>query len=235
MPAVNFFDQDADRLARALLGRVIRHRVGPETWLAARIIETEAYFLHDKASHSSLGFTEKRRAMFMPPGTIYMYHARGGDSLNFSARGDGNAVLVKSGVPWFDASSPPSTRLAMQQRHAGARPIERLCNGQTLLCRSLGLRVGDWDQRQLDPERLIVEDVGHTPRRIIRCYRLGIRADRDAHRKLRFVDFDDAHHATQNPLTRRAWQRGRDYTVSSGPRPGTFRDVISASTGDTGP
>jgi len=41
--------------------------------LTAQILETEAYYLNDKASHASLGFTEKRKALFMPPGTIYMY------------------------------------------------------------------------------------------------------------------------------------------------------------------
>ena len=41
----------------------------------------------------------------MPPGTIYMYYAHGGDSLNFSCQGDGNAVLIKSGYP---ASKDPT-------------------------------------------------------------------------------------------------------------------------------
>ena len=90
MPSLHpdFFDQTAESLAIALLGTILRRRVqtskGP-VWLAARIIETEAYYRDERGSHSSLGYTEKRRAMFMPPGTIYMYYARGGDSLNFSA------------------------------------------------------------------------------------------------------------------------------------------------------
>jgi len=67
-------------LARALIGKVLRHRVdhpdGGRIWLAAKIIETEAYYLTEKGSHSSLGWTEARRAMFMEPGTIYMYYAR---------------------------------------------------------------------------------------------------------------------------------------------------------------
>ncbi|MEG2981594.1 MAG: DNA-3-methyladenine glycosylase, partial [Stenotrophomonas sp.] len=55
----SFFDRDAQELAKALLGKVIRHRHGPY-WLSARIIETEAYYLSDKGSHASLGYTEKR-------------------------------------------------------------------------------------------------------------------------------------------------------------------------------
>src|SRR3990167_6381914 len=105
LPA-SFFDRDARLLARELLGKVIRHRHG-EQWLSARIIETEAYYLDDKGSHASLGFTHKRRALFMPAGTIYMYYARGGDSLNISCQGKGNAVLIKSAFPFFDKLAPP--------------------------------------------------------------------------------------------------------------------------------
>jgi len=63
MPIVNrqFFDQTAECLAVALLGAVLRRRVqtshGP-VWLAARIIETEAYYRHERGSHSSLGYTK---------------------------------------------------------------------------------------------------------------------------------------------------------------------------------
>ncbi|MCK5662536.1 MAG: DNA-3-methyladenine glycosylase [Thiotrichaceae bacterium] len=73
-----FFNQDACDVATQLLGKVIRRKY-KQQWLAARIIETEAYYLEDKGSHASLGFTEKRKALFMPPGTIYMYYARGRD------------------------------------------------------------------------------------------------------------------------------------------------------------
>ena len=108
-----FFNKDPELLAIALLGKILRRRIkhprAGDIWLAARIIETEAYYLTEKGSHSSPGFTEKRKAMFMKPGTIYMYYARGGDSLNFSARGKGNGVLVKSGFPYIDQKVPPQT------------------------------------------------------------------------------------------------------------------------------
>ena len=99
-----FFQRDAQCVARELLGKVIRHRVNG-LWLAARIIETEAYYLDEKGSHASLGYTEKRKALFLDGGHIYMYYARGGDSLNFSAQGPGNAVLIKSAHPWLDELS----------------------------------------------------------------------------------------------------------------------------------
>lgn len=214
LPAA-FFDRDAQLLARELLGKVIRHRVGGQ-WLSARIIETEAYYLVDKGSHASLGYTEKRKALFEGGGHIYMYYARGGDSLNFSACGPGNAVLIKSAHPWFDAISDAQTLATMQRnnpdRLGQPRPPERLCAGQTLLCKTLGLKVPEWDAQRFDPLRLFVEDVGERPQTIIQCARLGIPQGRDEHLPYRFVDAAFARHCTRNPL-RRGQVEGRDYRL----------------------
>jgi DNA-3-methyladenine glycosylase len=210
-----FFDRDAQQVARELLGKVIRHRVGA-LWLSARIIETEAYYLVDKGSHASLGYTEKRKALFADGGHIYMYYARGGDSLNFSAFGPGNAVLIKSAQPWLDAVSGAAALAAMQRNNPASdgspRPPQRLCAGQTLLCKALGLKVTDWDARRFDPQRLFVEDVGERPQHIVQCARLGIPKGRDEHLPYRFVDAAFARHCTRNPL-RRGQVEGRDYRL----------------------
>jgi len=214
LPA-GFFDRDAQVVARALLGKVIRHRVG-NLWLAARIIEAESYYLEEKGSHASLGRTEKRRALFAPPGTIYMYYARGGDSLNFSVRGAGNAVLVKSGFPHVDEGSGEDSLAMMQRlnpdRQGRPRPPEKICAGQTLLCKSLGLKVPEWNAKQFDPLRLSVEDAGIRPSAIIQTTRLGIPKGRDEHLPYRFVDADYARHCTRNPL-RHGQAKGRDYVI----------------------
>lgn len=209
----SFFNRDAQVLAQALLGKVIRHKVG-DLWLAARIIETEAYYFAEKGSHASLGYTEKRRALFLDGGHIYMYYARGGDSLNFSAEGPGNAVLIKSAHPWVDAVSDDNSLARMQLNNpdasGGLRAPERLCAGQTLLCKALGLKVPMWDAKRFDANLLLVEDVGQTPSRIIQTTRLGIPAGRDEHLMYRFVDADYARFCTRNPL-RRGQVEGRDY------------------------
>ncbi|WP_122662451.1 DNA-3-methyladenine glycosylase [Pseudomonas viridiflava] len=209
----SFFNRDAQVLAQALLGKVIRHKVG-DLWLAARIIETEAYYFAEKGSHASLGYTEKRRALFLDGGHIYMYYARGGDSLNFSAEGPGNAVLIKSAHPWVDAVSDANSLARMQLNNPDAsgalRAPERLCAGQTLLCKALGLKVPMWDAKRFDANLLLVEDVGQTPSRIIQTTRLGIPAGRDEHLMYRFVDADYARFCTRNPL-RRGQVEGRDY------------------------
>lgn len=209
----DFFDRDAQVLARDLLGKVIRHRQG-DYLLSARIIETEAYYAIEKGSHASLGYTEKRRALFLDGGHIYMYYARGGDSLNFSAQGPGNAVLIKSAHPWIDATSDAHALAQMQLNNPDAsgqlRPPERLCAGQTLLCKALGLKVPRWDAQRFDPEQLFVEDVGADIPLIIQTTRLGIPAGRDEHLPYRFVDAAYARHCTRNPL-RRGQIEGRDY------------------------
>lgn len=209
----SFFDRDAQTLARDLLGKVIRHKVDG-LWLSARIIETEAYYVAEKGSHSSLGYTEKRKALFLDGGHIYMYYARGGDSLNFSAQGPGNAVLIKSAYPWVDAVSDENALARMLLNNPDAsgnvRTPERLCAGQTLLCKALGLKVPMWDAKRFHEEQLFVEDVGQRPPRIIQTTRLGIPAGRDEHLMYRFVDAAYARFCTRNPL-RRGQVEGRDY------------------------
>lgn len=207
------FDRDACALARALVGMVLRRRYRG-VWLAAAIVEAEAYYLKEKGSHASLGRTPSREALFMPPGTLYLYYARGGDSLNISAQGEGNAVLVKSGCPYVDRRSPAANLEHMHQLNPaprGRRPEHRLCAGQTLLCRALNLKVPDWNRRNFDPRELYLEDVGARPA-LIQARRLGIPAGRDEHLLYRFVDAGHLRSATQSPLTRGAVE-GRDYLI----------------------
>jgi len=186
----NFFDRSPLAVAPDLLGKVLYHKVG-ECWLTAQIIETEAYLLTDRASHASLGYTEKRKALFMPAGTIYMYYARGGPSLNFSCQGLGNAVLIKSAVVYPFENPDPKLVSLMQELNpcnGRMREITRLCSGQTLLCRSLGIKVADWDQQQLDDTKLFLGDVGDKPMQILQMPRLGIPKGRDEDLPYRFID-----------------------------------------------
>lgn len=202
----SFFNRDACVVAQQLLGKVIRRKYR-DYWLSALIIETEAYYLKEKGSHASLGYTEKRSALFMPAGTIYMYYARGKASLNVSCKGKGNAVLIKSAYPFFDNRSPPAVSEIMQQLNpkisGELRPVEKLCNGQTLLCKSLDLNVKEWDQQQFDKNRFYFEDINNNPEKIIQTTRLGIPEGRDEHLPYRFIDYNFARLCTSNPLTKR--------------------------------
>lgn len=200
-------------MARELIGCVLRRRLDG-LWLGVRIVETEAYGLEDPASHAYLGRTPSREPMWMPPGTIYMYHSRAGASLNVSCRTGPEAVLIKAGLPVVDESSPQAALDVMHQLNpapggGSRRPERRLCAGQTLLCRSLDLTVVEWTGRQFDPDRFYIEARTVTPR-IVATLRLGIRPERDDGRRSRYVDRDLAGSATSNPL-RRGAVAGRDY------------------------
>ncbi len=213
--SAEFFDRDAQTVAQELLGKVVAHRVDGR-WLRAGIVEAEAYYIHEKGSHASLGYTEKRKALFMPPGTLYLYYARGGDSLNVSCRGEGNAVLVKGAVPHLVGDGAAVMLAAMHRRNplpSGKRRADaRLCSGQTLLCRALGIRVPDWDGKALPQKRLRFLDVGYVPERIVRTARLGIPPGRDPHLPYRFVDLAHAGSATRPPMKRGA-REGADYDI----------------------
>ena len=189
----DFFDRDAAEVAKALLGKVICHYTGGE-WRRARIIETEAYYIHEKGSHASLGLTESRQALFMPAGTIYMYYARGGDSFNISCKGEGNAVLIKSGFAAEDNS--PEVLKTMQEANpiidkktgkSRPRPLDRLCSGQTLLCKAMGLKVTDWRGKTFTDD-LYIENISYEPANITVGKRLGIPKGRDEDLLLRFID-----------------------------------------------
>jgi DNA-3-methyladenine glycosylase len=212
MIPATFFDRPSPDVAKDLVGKVIRRRHG-SLWLAAAIVETEAYG-GEKGSHAWLGRTPSREAMWAPAGTIYMYFSRGSDSLNVSVTGDGHAVLVKSGYPWLDDLSGPESLAAMHSLNPGRqgpRPDHKLLAGQTLLARALNLQVAEWTGKQFDPESFFIEDTGYRPASIVRCRRLGIPKGRDEDLMLRFVDEEHVRSATQNPLTKRAWSEGPDY------------------------
>ncbi|MEE9572254.1 MAG: DNA-3-methyladenine glycosylase [Candidatus Neomarinimicrobiota bacterium] len=215
----SFFNRDACEVAEDLIGKIIRKKFG-ENWLSAQIIETEAYYINEKGSHASLGYTYKRKALFMPPGTIYMYYARGKDSLNISCRGKGNAVLIKSGIPNLDKMNSNNMIKIMQSNNPTnsnkyPRTPMKLCAGQTLLCRSLGLTVKDWDQKQFDLNQFFIENVSIRPNKIIITKRLGIPPDRDDHLLYRFIDFTNVKYCTKNPLTIRNNQIGKDYFIKN--------------------
>ncbi|XP_019721872.1 DNA-3-methyladenine glycosylase [Hippocampus comes] len=88
----DFFTQPCVALAKAFLGKVLVRRCEDGTELRGRVVETEAYLGgEDKASHSAGGKrTERNTAMFMKPGTIYVYPIYGIYlCMNVSSQGDG--------------------------------------------------------------------------------------------------------------------------------------------------
>ena len=65
-----------------------------------------------------------------------------------------------------------------------------MCNGQTLLCKSIGLKVKEWDCQKLSSElfRLdISKENSEPPTEIIQTTRLGIPKGRDENLPYRFI------------------------------------------------
>ena len=185
--------------------------------MSATIVETEAYYRKEKGSHASLGRTPSREALWAPPGTIYMYYSRGKDSLNVSCQGDGNAVLIKAGEPACTGRALAAMHGLNPAAGGGSRERVRLCAGQTLLARALALRVVDWNGRPFDDAQFCLVDTRYVPSALIQTTRLGIPSGRDQDLPYRFVDYEHATAATQNPLRKRGWREGYEYRLQLNP------------------
>ena len=110
--------------------------------------------------------------------------------MNISCRGEGNAVLIKSAQPYVDKKSPEENIKIMQTMNpinGLMRDIEKLCAGQTIVCKSLGIKVPEWNAKTFDKKRLYIEDVDITPENIVETTRKGIPKGRDEHLPYRFM------------------------------------------------
>jgi DNA-3-methyladenine glycosylase len=103
---------DTIALSRALIGKLLVRVVEGET-LIGRIVETEAYFPHDPASHAFRGPTPRNRAMFGPPLHAYVYFIYGTNwCLNVTSEGEGvgAASLVRACEPVAGAATMRALR-----------------------------------------------------------------------------------------------------------------------------
>lgn len=137
----SFYSQDAVKLARGLIGKVLVHRVRGKEY-RARIVETEAYVgTHDRASHASKGLTKRTEVMFGPGGHAYVYLIYGiHEMFNIVAgrRGDAQAVLIRAAEPlegWKADLSGPG-------KLAHGLKITRVQNGMDLTGSILFVRGG---------------------------------------------------------------------------------------------
>lgn len=165
----SFYDAPCLDLSKALLGKVLCRKTPENTVLRGRIVETEAYpGATDPASHSFQAKKTKRNgAMFMEPGTSYVYSIYGMyHCFNISSRGtpipyigasdglnhlyfvisteSGGAVLIRSLEPICSVDSKECvemTRNRQKRAKQTKKPLKitDLCSGPSKLCQSLDI------------------------------------------------------------------------------------------------
>ena len=181
----SFYARDTVAVARALLGKIVVHRLGGAV-MAGRIVETEAYLgSGDRAAHSFAGCTARTRVIFGPPGHAYVYLAYGmHHCLNFIAERAGvpGCVLIR-------ALEPLQGIEAMRARRPRVRRDREIANGPGKLTLALGI-----DKRHygadLTREPLTVREIPAEPPPEIRVTpRIGIAQSKDL--PLRFLIADN--------------------------------------------
>ncbi|KAK1805262.1 hypothetical protein P4O66_019600 [Electrophorus voltai] len=187
----DFFNQPCVDLAKAFIGKVLVRRHSNGTELRGRVVETEAYLGgEDKASHSAGGKrTERNVAMFMKPGTIYVYPIYGIYlCMNVSSQGEGAAVLLRSLEPLNGQDT--MRRLRAARRREGARVLKdkELCNGPSKLCQALDVQ-RCFDRRDLgtDTEVWLERDPSGSTGEVVSAPRIGVESHGEwATKPLRF-------------------------------------------------
>lgn len=131
-----FFARRAEVVAPELLGVLV-----VAGGVVARLTEVEAYEPDDPASHSYIGERPRTRAMFGPPGHLYVYRSYGVHwcaNVVCDAAGVGAAVLLRA------AEVCQGAAVALARRPGAAGAAHLLCAGPGRLCTALAVS-GDHD------------------------------------------------------------------------------------------
>lgn len=218
-----FFARDADVVARDLLGRLLVHETPEGSRLAARVVETEAYFgppgrnAHlrrrrdmdpalrerllregDPAAHSFVGVTERNRVMYGPPGFAYVYLIYGlHECFNVTTgpvdEPEPQAVLLRAGEPLEGVEE-----MARRRGRAGLKPTE-VASGPAKLARALGVTRAHYGLDMAAPEAALRFEAGRAvaPEEVAVTPRIGVVGGEDL--PLRFVVAASPHASRRVP------------------------------------
>lgn len=193
----SFYAGATRAVARALLGTFLVHE-SPKGRTVGRVVETEAYLgSSDPAAHTYRGETARNRAMFGPPGHLYVYFIYGvHHCCNVVTRpeGVGEAVLLR-------ALEPVEGLDLMRARRGGATRERDLCSGPGKLVQAMGLG-REHDGADLVRGAVFLADATSVPERfprrrvdVVTTTRVGI--TKAAERPLRFYERGNAHVSRQ--------------------------------------
>jgi DNA-3-methyladenine glycosylase len=171
-----FYDRDPRRVCRELLGKVLV-RNGPRKYLAARIVEVEAYLgKGDGAAHSFRGRTERNAVLFGPPGFAYVYFIYGNHyCLNVSCLPDG----VAGGI-LFRAAEPLAGIEAMARARGleltSKRDLRNLTSGPGRMAEAFGITRDRDNGKDLASAKsdLFIADDGYGVKKVLATPRIGI-------------------------------------------------------------
>jgi DNA-3-methyladenine glycosylase len=167
--ARSFYARDTVTVARALLGKIIRHG---ET--SGRIVETEAYLgVGDLAAHSAAGITPRTRVIFGEPGHAYVYLSYGIHCcLNLVVEPEGVAgcVLIRA--------LQPLRGIAEMRRRRGVSELANLANGPGKLTQALAIHLAH-NGADLTHGPILVLDDGRDGFQIESSRRIGISKSKD--------------------------------------------------------
>ena len=178
-----FFQECCLELSKKLLGKKLCTKDKNGELLSGRIVETECYpGGTDKASHSFKGKTDRNQAMFMDPGTAYVYIIYGVlNSFNISAKEDGGAVLIRAlepvdGLDAMRINKAPDPAKKPPKRKAPMKDHE-LCNGPAKLCQSFKItkeNANCMDMTKEDSKIWLEDDKNYEEDEIVVSTRIGI-------------------------------------------------------------
>jgi len=171
----DFYNQPCVKLAKALLGKKLVRVLGNER-LSGKIVETEAYIGgEDKASHSYNGKkTERNSAMFMDPGTCYVYNIYGMYCcFNISSQGEGAAVLIRA----LEVSEGLTTMRKFRSAKSSKQVKDKdLANGPSKLCQALQINKSGFNKSDLATsfELWLEDEKSIDDKQIVSCPRINI-------------------------------------------------------------
>ena len=161
---LEYFNQNCLDLSLSLLGKVLVRRLlvnGESRLLKGKIVEVEAYLgADDQAAHSYQNKkTDRTKAMFMKPGTAYVYNIYGiYCCFNISAKEDGAAVLIRALEPLDGFDIMKSNRTLSEKKQSSFK-LKDLTSGPSRLCQAFNITKGLFNEVDLDTsDDLWVED-----------------------------------------------------------------------------